>query len=156
MTGASDRNRTNDTGIFSPLLYQLSYRGTWSGLRGSNSLPPPWQGGALPDELKPHGTTVIVPQNHNALQPCKRTKVCHFRPHGRGTFTFFPLFPPTGPLFARSFRRPVPPRQGLKRRRAYGTIILFVLRSDQKSQKKKRGSFVWNFCRIFWRPSVLC
>ena len=25
--GASDRSRTNDTGIFSPLLYQLSYRG---------------------------------------------------------------------------------------------------------------------------------
>ena len=25
----------------------------WSGLRGSNSLPPPWQGGALPDELSP-------------------------------------------------------------------------------------------------------
>ncbi len=25
--GASGRNRTNDTGIFSPLLYQLSYRG---------------------------------------------------------------------------------------------------------------------------------
>ena len=52
--GASDRNRTNDTGIFSPLLYQLSYRGVWSGLRGSNSLPPPWQGGALPDELHSH------------------------------------------------------------------------------------------------------
>ena len=30
----------------------------WSGLRGSNSLPPPWQGGALPDELKPQ----MVPQ----------------------------------------------------------------------------------------------
>ena len=27
----------------------------WSGQRGSNSLPPPWQGGALPDELCPHG-----------------------------------------------------------------------------------------------------
>ena len=27
LTGASDRNRTNDTGIFSPLLYQLSYLG---------------------------------------------------------------------------------------------------------------------------------
>ena len=27
--GASDRNRTNDTGIFSPLLYRLSYRGIW-------------------------------------------------------------------------------------------------------------------------------
>ena len=25
----------------------------WSGLRGSNPLPPPWQGGALPDELNP-------------------------------------------------------------------------------------------------------
>ena len=28
--GASGRNRTNDTGIFSPLLYQLSYRGILS------------------------------------------------------------------------------------------------------------------------------
>ncbi len=26
----------------------------WSGLRDLNSLPPPWQGGALPDELNPH------------------------------------------------------------------------------------------------------
>ena len=33
----------------------LGYGATqWSGLRGSNSLPPPWQGGALPDELNPH------------------------------------------------------------------------------------------------------
>ena len=30
--GASGRNRTNDTGIFSPLLYQLSYRGKQSWL----------------------------------------------------------------------------------------------------------------------------
>ena len=29
----------------------------WSGLRGSNSLPPPWQGGALPDELNPRGAS---------------------------------------------------------------------------------------------------
>ena len=28
----------------------------WSGRRGSNPLPPPWQGGALPDELRPHMT----------------------------------------------------------------------------------------------------
>ena len=28
--GASGRNRTNDTGIFSPLLYLLSYRGILS------------------------------------------------------------------------------------------------------------------------------
>ena len=39
------------------LLFHL-----WSGRRGSNSLPPPWQGGALPDELRPHirGTGVIL------------------------------------------------------------------------------------------------
>ena len=34
-----------------PLGY--SAKKNWSGLRGSNSLPPPWQGGALPDELNP-------------------------------------------------------------------------------------------------------
>ena len=28
--GASGRNRTTDTGIFSPLLYRLSYRGKLS------------------------------------------------------------------------------------------------------------------------------
>ena len=46
--GASDRNRTNDTGIFSPLLYRLSYRGKGCfGFRqskrpgsGSNRRPP--------------------------------------------------------------------------------------------------------------------
>ena len=37
--GASDRNRTNDTGIFSPLLYQLSYRGKWRPGWGSNPRP---------------------------------------------------------------------------------------------------------------------
>ena len=38
--GASDRNRTNDTGIFSPLLYRLSYRGkNWRPGTGSNRRP---------------------------------------------------------------------------------------------------------------------
>lgn len=33
---------------------QMSYRPVkWSGRPGSNRLPPPWQGGALPDELRP-------------------------------------------------------------------------------------------------------
>ena len=31
----------------------------WSGQRGSNSLPPPWQGGALPDELCPRQHVVF-------------------------------------------------------------------------------------------------
>ncbi len=40
INGASDRNRTNDTGIFSPLLYQLSYRGKkWRPGTGSNRRP---------------------------------------------------------------------------------------------------------------------
>ena len=58
--GASRWNRTADRGIFSPLLYQLSYRGMsvdreepekrvkkWRPKRGSNSWPPAWQAGAL-------------------------------------------------------------------------------------------------------------
>ena len=36
----------------------------WSGLRGSNSLPPPWQGGALPDELNPHYWCFRTESNH--------------------------------------------------------------------------------------------
>ena len=35
----------------------------WSGRRGSNSLPPPWQGGALPDELRPH-IRCVYPRTH--------------------------------------------------------------------------------------------
>ena len=38
--GASGRNRTIDTGIFSPLLYRLSYRGKfWRPGSGSNRRP---------------------------------------------------------------------------------------------------------------------
>ena len=36
-----------------------SPQGQWSGRRGSNSLPPPWQGGALPDELRPRAGILI-------------------------------------------------------------------------------------------------
>ena len=38
----------------------------WSGRRGSNSLPPPWQGGALPDELCPQ----VVPRA--GIEPATR------------------------------------------------------------------------------------
>ena len=38
--GAFDWNRTSDTWIFSPLLYQLSYKGIWRPGRGSNPRPP--------------------------------------------------------------------------------------------------------------------
>ena len=35
----------------------------WSGRRGSNSLPPPWQGGALPDELRPRNSIYYKTQS---------------------------------------------------------------------------------------------
>ena len=43
-------------------IWSEYFHSIWSGRRGSNSLPPPWQGGALPDELRPHirGTGVIL------------------------------------------------------------------------------------------------
>ena len=31
----------------------------WSGLRGSNPPPPPWQGGALPNELNPRAVSEV-------------------------------------------------------------------------------------------------
>ena len=37
INGASERNRTTDTGIFSPLLYQLSYRGTHGDADGART-----------------------------------------------------------------------------------------------------------------------
>ena len=43
----------------------------WSGRRGSNSLPPPWQGGALPDELRPHTRHISVPSGAPA-KACER------------------------------------------------------------------------------------
>ena len=55
-----------------PLGYSAVYKGKWSGLRGSNSLPPPWQGGALPDELNPHLVPPIgiEPMTRGFSVPC--------------------------------------------------------------------------------------
>ena len=47
INGASGRNRTNDTRIFSPLLYQLSYRGKWRPEGDSNPWPLAWQASVL-------------------------------------------------------------------------------------------------------------
>ena len=53
----------------------LIVRTFWSGLRGSNSLPPPWQGGALPDELNPH--TVQINNVRENQTWCLRTESNH-------------------------------------------------------------------------------
>ncbi len=51
---------------------RLLFRTIWSGLRGSNSLPPPWQGGALPDELNPRlvPPVGIEPTTRGFSVPC--------------------------------------------------------------------------------------
>ena len=52
-----------------PMPYHLALAPYWSGLRGSNSLPPPWQGGALPDELNPHlvVSTILYARYRNLI-----------------------------------------------------------------------------------------
>ncbi len=59
--GAGNEARTRDLNLGKVALYQLSYsriadcfKLVWSGKRGSNSRPQPWQGCALPTELFPH------------------------------------------------------------------------------------------------------
>ena len=46
--GGDTRNRTGDKGFADLCLTAWLCRLNWSGKRGSNSRPPPWQGGALP------------------------------------------------------------------------------------------------------------
>ena len=51
--GASARNRTTDTGIFSPLLYLLSYLSKiWWAILGSNQGPAGYEPDALTTELE--------------------------------------------------------------------------------------------------------
>ena len=53
LSGGGARNRSGDTRIFSPLLYQLSYPAfdfsKWRSWRDSNSRPSAWQADALTD-----------------------------------------------------------------------------------------------------------
>ena len=58
-TGENPQNLAEVLGEFTPLSApkkesQSLRLAFWSGLRGSNPPPPPWQGGALPNELNPH------------------------------------------------------------------------------------------------------
>ena len=56
---ACGKNRGNLLRLSAPRIFSAAKKKNhpirvvlnWSRLRGSNSLPPPWQGGALPDEL---------------------------------------------------------------------------------------------------------
>ena len=53
--------------------YESIFRTQWSGLRGSNPPPPPWQGGALPNELNPRNVVPpvgIEPTTRGFSVPC--------------------------------------------------------------------------------------
>ena len=53
--GGLEPPRLEKRGILNPLCLPISPLGhEWSGKRGSNSRPRPWQGRALPTELFPH------------------------------------------------------------------------------------------------------
>ena len=52
--------------------FELSFKIKWSGLRGSNPPPSPWQGDALPNELNPHMVPPvgIEPTTRGFSVPC--------------------------------------------------------------------------------------
>ena len=59
--------------LLQSLALPLGYDATWSERRGSNSLPPPWQGGALPDELRSQNMVPpggIEPPTRGFSVPC--------------------------------------------------------------------------------------
>ena len=58
----------------------LGWSFLWSGRRGSNSLPPPWQGGALPDELRPQRTRRIIAEVRDLSSPFYKIIRHFFRP----------------------------------------------------------------------------
>ena len=68
-----------DRGLTTWLRYRIAEKNRfsaykkWSGLRGSNSLPPPWQGGALPDELNPHGRICASGKPMRSCHCCDKT-----------------------------------------------------------------------------------
>ena len=66
-TSGFDALRAGRGSEFKPARCQIPKRNTirrdgvsfWSGRRGSNSLPRPWQGRALPDELRPQAAPLL-------------------------------------------------------------------------------------------------
>ena len=78
-----------------PSVYKflfLSEQKNWSGRRGSNSLPPPWQGGALPDELRPHSGA----SGRNRTNDTRIFSPLLYHLSYRGAFAVFPLVGTTG------------------------------------------------------------
>ena len=78
----------------------------WSGRRGSNPLPPPWQGGALPDELRPQNNEdyskhfrtcqsqieIIFPAPKRFLSPFPNRRRQKEAPPQQGLFSYQKLY----------------------------------------------------------------
>ena len=65
-----ENNGFADRGLTTWLRYRAAEKSAykkWSGLRGSNSLPPPWQGGALPNELNPHNVCIGLARRYTLI-----------------------------------------------------------------------------------------
>ena len=96
--GGATRNRTGDEGFADPCLTAwllrrkkrdngsevdcgIPYLLFWSGLRGSNPPPRPWQGRALPNELNPHGDFFFFcPARHGDAAPARECLPRHKKP----------------------------------------------------------------------------
>ena len=67
-SGALGRSWTTDTGIFSPLLYQLSYQGiNWRSGWGSNPRPLAWQASVLTNWTTGPYNAVLLRYKSNSL-----------------------------------------------------------------------------------------
>ena len=92
--------RPERRGILNPLRLPIPPLGhilKWSGKRGSNSRPRPWQGRALPTELFPH-------LSYFKMVPEARLELA--RPERRGILNPLRLpIPPLGQLFIASFSK---------------------------------------------------
>ena len=116
MYGAGDEARTRDLNLGKVALYQLSYSRIallrnalhsyfaklnspnlqraaskiWSGRRGSNSRPQPWQGCALPTELLPRIDCLLLRTTLYCTR-CLKPRASEKRDYGETTETCQPL-----------------------------------------------------------------
>ena len=94
----------------------------WSGLRGSNPLPRPWQGRALPNELNPH--LLFVPAARRPLPADRRAASFFLGASGRNRTNDTRIFSPL--LYQLSYRGISRARRRPSLRRARNRFFPFL------------------------------